>query len=74
MILVDANLLIYTHAVSYPQHEKARHWLDERLNGSTRIGFPWASVLGFVRVVSNQRIFARPASVSAAPKAVAAGG
>ena len=28
VILVDANLLVYTHVGSFPQHETAREWLD----------------------------------------------
>lgn len=66
MILIDANILIYSHAVSYPQHEKSRTWLDAQMNGSTRVGLPWASILAFIRVVSNHRIFTPPASTSEA--------
>lgn len=33
MILVDANILVYAHASSMPQHEGARGWLDQQLNG-----------------------------------------
>jgi predicted nucleic acid-binding protein len=29
VILVDANILIYAHVGSYPQHAVARQWLDE---------------------------------------------
>ena len=28
MILVDANLLIYSHVSTFSQHEKAREWID----------------------------------------------
>ena len=28
MILVDANLLVYAHVASLPQHRLARKWLD----------------------------------------------
>ena len=66
MILVDANLLVYAFAKDLPQHESARAWLDEQLNGSTRVGMPWESLLAFVRLVSNPRIFERPATVTRA--------
>ena len=66
MILVDANLLIYSHVDSFAQHEKARTWLDARINAAAPVGLPWPSLLAFVRIVSNPRIFDRPASVSAA--------
>ena len=66
MILVDANLLVYAHVGSFPQHVAAHAWLDERLNGTAPVGLPWPSLLGFVRLVSNPRIFERPSSVTAA--------
>ena len=63
MILVDANLLVYSHVGSFPQHCAAREWLDDRINATAPVGMPWASLLGFVRLVSNPRIFAHPSSV-----------
>ena len=66
MILVDANLLVYAHVKALPQHEVGHAWLDERLNGTAPVGLPWASLLGFVRLVSNPRIFERPRSVAQA--------
>ena len=60
MILVDANLLIYAHVQSFPQHARARAWLDSRLNGSAQVGLPWPSLLGFLRLVTNRRVFERP--------------
>jgi hypothetical protein len=47
-----------------PEHEKARTWLDDRLNGTPRVGLPWASLLTFVRLVANPRIFERPERVT----------
>lgn len=60
MILVDANLLVYAHVSSLPQHEAARAWLDARLNGTAPVGLPWPSLLSFLRLVSNPRVFERP--------------
>lgn len=64
MILVDANLLLYAHVVDYAQHDTARRWLEERLRGTARVGLPWPSLLGFVRLVTNPRLFPRPESPS----------
>ena len=64
MILVDANLLIYARTDSFTQHERARRWLDERLNGVAPVGLPWPSLLAFLRVTTNPRVFARPAAVA----------
>ena len=60
MILVDANLLIYAHVSSFSQHESAREWLDGQLSGSALVGLPWPSLLGFLRIVTNPRVFERP--------------
>ena len=64
MILVDANLLIYAHGATLPQHAAARGWLDGRLNGRAQVGLPWPSLMAFVRLVSNPRIFERPESIT----------
>ena len=66
MILVDANILIYAWAGSLPQHEPARIWLTEQLNGTERVGLPWASLLAFVRVMSNPKLLSRPQPAEAA--------
>jgi toxin-antitoxin system PIN domain toxin len=60
LILVDANLLIYAHTAAFAQHQVARDWLDRQLNGVSRVGLPWASLLAFVRIVTNPRIFEHP--------------
>ncbi len=66
MIVLDANLLIYAKVPGFPEHEAARTWLDDRLNGDTGVGLPWPSLLAFVRLVSNPRVFERPSSVAEA--------
>jgi len=60
MRIVDANLLLYAHVVAFEQHSVARPWLDEKLQGFEPFGLPWPSLLGFVRIVSNPRVFERP--------------
>lgn len=60
MILVDANLLLYAHVTSYRQHDAARAWLEDQLATAPRVGLPWASVLAFVRLVTNPRMFTEP--------------
>jgi len=57
VILIDANLLLYAHIRRYVEHEAAHRWLDTRLNGTTRIGIPWQSLLAFLRVATNPRLF-----------------
>lgn len=66
MILVDANLLVYARVSELPQHTQARDWLDGRLNGTALVGLPWLSLLGFLRMVTNPRLFERCEAMSAA--------
>jgi predicted nucleic acid-binding protein len=54
------------YARGMPQHESARAWLDERLNGVARVGLSWGSLTAFVRLVTSPRVFERPATVPAA--------
>jgi len=60
VILIDANILIYAHVSSFVQHGRAREWLDQQLNSAAPVGLPWASVLAFLRLVTNPRVFERP--------------
>lgn len=60
MILVDANLLIYASVAQAEQHSAALRWLDARMTATQRVGLPWPSLLGFLRVVTNPRILRRP--------------
>ena len=66
MILVDANLLVYAHVRGTPHHERARDWLDGVLSGRVRVGLPWPSLLAFVRLVTNPRVFNSPEPVAEA--------
>jgi toxin-antitoxin system PIN domain toxin len=70
LILVDTNLLIYAVNAAAPQHVAARSWLDERLSGAPRVGLPWTSLLAFLRLVTNPRVFQRPLSMADAWKQV----
>ena len=64
MILVDSNLLIYAKVSSFSQHEAAHSWLNSRLNGTAAVALPWSVVLGFLRLVTNRRIFDQPMTFS----------
>ena len=66
MILLDINLLVYAHVTTFTNHRRARLWLDGRLNGTAPVGLPWPSLVGFVRLVSNPRIFEQPETVDEA--------
>jgi toxin-antitoxin system PIN domain toxin len=60
VILIDANLLIYATDKSSPHHDAAFPWLKDQLEKTSRVGLPWASLLAFLRLTTNARVFARP--------------
>ncbi|MGH3664672.1 MAG: TA system VapC family ribonuclease toxin [Egibacteraceae bacterium] len=64
MIAIDANLLVYAHVTSYEQHEATREWLEEQLSILPRVGLPWPSLLAFVRLVTNPRLFSEPEPIT----------
>jgi hypothetical protein len=66
VILVDANLLVYAHVASFPQHKAAQKWLDGKLNSAAPVGLPWESLLAFLRLVTNPRVFDQPEPAVAA--------
>ena len=66
MILVDANLLVYAVVEEMPQHAAAKEWLDGRINGFAPVGLPWPSLLGFMRLTTNPRVFSQPLSLDSA--------
>jgi uncharacterized protein len=72
VILLDANLLIYSHVASFRQHAPAKAWLDTQLGAGGRVGMPWASLLAFLRIVTNPRVFERPEPVADAWRQVQA--
>ena len=66
MILVDANLLLYAANRAASEHDDAREWLDGRLTGPSRVGFPWPSLLAFVRLATNPIVVRQPVTVATA--------
>lgn len=63
MILVDVNLLVDATMTAARDHERARDWLQRALSGTARVGLPWASITGFVRVSGQPRAWERPLPV-----------
>jgi Predicted nucleic acid-binding protein, contains PIN domain len=59
-MLIDANLLLFAVDVSAPNHERAAAWLAEQLNGDRRVGLPWESLTGFVRIATHPRASEHP--------------
>ena len=60
MKIVDTNLLIYAYVPALEEHAAAKRWFEETLSADESVGLAWVSVLGFIRVVTNPRIFRVP--------------
>jgi uncharacterized protein len=59
-MIVDANVLLYARNGDDPRHERARAWLTQALNGDTRVGLPWQSLIAFLRIATHPRVFSDP--------------
>jgi uncharacterized protein len=70
VILLDTNLLVFAAYSASPEHARARAWLDARLSGDVRVGLPWISLVAFVRLVTNRRIFTGAVSLGEAWRTV----
>jgi toxin-antitoxin system PIN domain toxin len=66
MKLVDTNLLVYAYVPALEQHAAARRWFEQTVSQDEAVGLAWVSVLGFLRVVTNPRIFRVPLRVDRA--------
>ena len=63
MILLDVNLLLYAHVEASAEHARTKAWIERQFASGMRVGLPWHSLLGFVRLASNPRMFVRPVPV-----------
>ena len=59
-MLVDADILLYAVDEASPFHHRASNWLTGQLNGARRVGFPWQSLVAFVRISTHERASAHP--------------
>lgn len=59
-VLVDANLLLYAYDADSPHHLAARRWLEREISSGRPVRFALVTLLAFVRIASDQRVFARP--------------
>ncbi|MEO8680397.1 MAG: TA system VapC family ribonuclease toxin [Vicinamibacterales bacterium] len=50
MKLLDVNLLVYATNRDLPQFGRVSTWFEDLMNSGERVGMPWHSLVGFVRV------------------------
>jgi toxin-antitoxin system PIN domain toxin len=66
VILPDVNVLVYAQRREMPLHERYRAWLEQALNGPEPVALVGPVVSGFLRVVTNRRIFTAPTPLATA--------
>ena len=72
MILTDVNVLVYAFRVEAEQHQVYADWLTGLINGADEFALHDPVLSGFLRVVTNPRVFDEPAPASAALEFVSA--
>ena len=60
MTLVDANILLYAYDFTSPHHVASRRWLEAEFSSGRPIAFALITLLAFVRISSDYRIYAVP--------------
>lgn len=70
MRCVDVNVLAYAHRADLPQHTDYRLLLERLVNGDEPLGLSDAVLSGFLRVITNRRIFVEPTPPDQAWQAV----
>jgi hypothetical protein len=64
MLLFDVNVLVYATHVQAVDHKHYRAWLDEVVEGSAAFAVTDLVLSGFLRIVTNRRVFAKPAKLA----------
>lgn len=60
MMLVDANLLIYSVNEDAPAHRGAKAWVESAMSGRETVALSWSVLLAFMRVTTRPGLFRRP--------------
>ena len=72
MILADVNVLVYAHREDLPQHAGFSAWLRQEVESGRGYAVCDASLSGFLRVVTNARVFVDPTPLDVALRFVEA--
>jgi uncharacterized protein len=63
VILCDVNVLVYAFDETSPHHDRYSSWLADLMSGEQLYRASDLVLSGFLRIVTNPRIFNRPASM-----------
>ena len=60
MLLPDVNVLIYAHREDMPEHPRYAAWLKARVESPEPFALSELALSGFLRIVTNPKIFVDP--------------
>jgi len=61
MVILDSNILLYSHIPRFAQHARVAAWVEGALSEGTNVlGITWQVATAFLRISTNRRIFERP--------------
>lgn len=66
MILPDVNVLVFAFRREADEHEQYARWLTRLVGGADELALHEVPLAAFVRIVTNSRIFDRPAPTALA--------
>ncbi len=72
MLIPDINIMVHAYNLNSPRHARARWWWVDTLNQPRPIGMPWATVLGFIRIMTHRNVLENPMHVEDAIRRVRA--
>jgi len=63
VIIPDVDLLVYATDNVNVHRPAAERWIEEIMSGPETVGFPWHSLIGFIRLSTNPRVFNVPLAI-----------
>ena len=66
VILPDVNVLVLAHRADQEEHEPMRTWLEGEVNSDRPFFLADVAMAGFLRIVTNPRIYHRPTPLETA--------
>jgi len=70
MLMPDVNILVYAHRQDESWHEAYADWLGHTVDGPEPFALSVLVAVGFLRIVTNDRIYAEPTPLPVALAAV----
>jgi toxin-antitoxin system PIN domain toxin len=59
---VDVNVLLHASNVDSPRHERARVFLEQRVDAPDLFCLAWTTLMGYIRIATHPSVFRTPLS------------